>query len=171
MEVLEALRLLGLRSEDDLRRYGIRLLKVAMPSPLDATVVKEFADGLTEIFVLEDKSPNLEWFIKDALYAEAHRPIVTGKKDPSGNPLIPLTGTLEADNIVPHLRARLATRLGDDVLAPPPPAPRQVIPLTVDRTPYYCSGCPHNTSTRAPEGELVGAGIGCQTVRSARSSA
>jgi indolepyruvate ferredoxin oxidoreductase len=81
-EVMEALTLLGLRSVDDLRSAGIRVLKIAMPYPIDPTLIREFADGLTEILVIEEKAPLLERLIKDVLYAAAHRPIVVGKFAP-----------------------------------------------------------------------------------------
>ena len=73
------------------------------------------------------------------------------------------TGTLDADTIAARLRTRLAPRLGDR-LAPPPPAPRQLIPLSVNRTPYFCSGCPHNTGAKAPDRALIGGGIGCHAM-------
>jgi indolepyruvate ferredoxin oxidoreductase len=162
-ETLEALRLLGLRTDDDLRGAGVRLLKLGLPVPLDPGLIRQFASGLTEVLVVEEKNPTLEWFVKDALYAQNERPVVTGKHAPDGSLLLPSTGTLEADTIVPSLRARLAQRLADR-LAPEPAADRtarQLIPLSVNRTPFFCSGCPHNTSTKTPEGTLIGAGIGC----------
>ncbi len=162
-ETVEALRLLGFATDQQLRDAGIRLFKVAMPMPLDAHQVREFADGLTEIVVIEEKAPNLEWFVKDALYAQATHPTVSGKKDPHGEPLVPFTGTLDADTIAPRLRQRLASRLADR-LTPEPPAPRQLIPLSVTRAPFFCSGCPHNTSLPAPDGSLIGAGIGCHSM-------
>ncbi len=163
-EVVEALRLLGLPDPDALRAAGIRLLHLGMPVPLDPATVREFATGLTEVVVVEEKGPTLERLVKDALYAVADRPVVTGKESPDGSRLVPSTGTLDADTIAPLLRRRLLQRLSPDRLAPSPPAPRQLIPLTVNRTPYFCSGCPHNLSTRAPEGALVGAGIGCHSM-------
>jgi indolepyruvate ferredoxin oxidoreductase len=165
-ETREALRLLGLRTDDDLRDAGVRLLRLRMPVPLDTAVVREFADGLAEVIVVEDKSPLLEARIIEALDPLARRPVVCGKRAPDGSPLLPPTGSLTADVILPRLRARLELRLSPDRLAPAP-APlgdRRLIPLSINRTPYFCSGCPHNTSTRAPEGALVGGGIGCHTM-------
>jgi indolepyruvate ferredoxin oxidoreductase len=162
-QTVEALRVLGLRTADDLRAAGVRLFQLAVPVPLDIAQVREFADGLTEVIVVEEKAQNLEWLVKDALFGRAEHPVVVGKRSEDESPLFPVTGALDADTIAPRLRARLAPRLGDR-LAPPPPAPRQFIPLTVSRTPFFCSGCPHNTSTRVPDGSLVGAGIGCHTM-------
>ena len=165
-ETREALRLLGLRTDDDLRAAGVRLLHLRMPWPLDTRTVREFAAGLAEVVVVEDKTGLLEGRVVEALYPLAERPVVTGKRSPDGAPLLPPTGSLTADVIAPRLRSRLEQRLAPDRLAPPPSAvaDRRLIPLSVNRTPYFCSGCPHNTSTRAPEGALVGGGIGCHTM-------
>jgi indolepyruvate ferredoxin oxidoreductase len=161
-ELREALRLLGLSSDHDLRRAGIRLLRLLMPVPLEAGLVRDFAAGLDEVLVVEEKNPTLEWLVKDALYPLAARPSVVGKRDEAGEWLVPATGTIDADTLVRPLRRRLSRRLAD--LPPEPPAPRPRIPLQVVRTPYYCSGCPHNASTRVPEGTLVGGGIGCHAM-------
>jgi len=162
-ETLEALRILGFRTPDELRAAGIRLFKLGMPVPLDAAQVREFADGLQEVIVVEEKTQNLEWLVKDALYGRANAPLVHGKHAPDDALLFPMTGTLEADSIASHLRGRLAPRLGERMV-PAPAAPRQLIPLSVSRTPFFCSGCPHNASTKVPEGSLVGAGIGCHSM-------
>ncbi|MFM2077581.1 MAG: hypothetical protein RJA49_1471, partial [Actinomycetota bacterium] len=159
----EALRLLGLRTDDDLRAAGVRLFKLSVPVPLDIAQVREFAAGLEEVVVVEEKAQNLEWLVKDALFAQAQHPVVVGRRNPDESPLFPSTGTLEADSIAPLLRSRLSRRLADR-LAPAPAAPRQLIPLSVARTPYFCSGCPHNTSTKVPDGALVGGGIGCHSM-------
>ncbi len=162
-ETLEALRLLGFRTPDELRAAGIRLFKLGMPVPLDAIQVREFADGLEEVIVVEEKTQNLEWLVKDALYGRANAPLVYGKHAPNDALLFPMTGTLEADSIASRLRGRLTARLGDR-MTPAPAALRQLIPLSVSRTPFFCSGCPHNSSTKVPEGSLVGAGIGCHSM-------
>ena len=162
-ETVEALRLLGFRSPDELHSAGIRLFKLGMPIPLDAPLVREFAQDLAEVVVVEEKAPNLEWLVKDALYGRTDAPMVYGKNAPNDEPLFPYTGTLEADTIAPLLRRRLTERLADR-MAPEPPAERERIPLSVNRSPYFCSGCPHNSSLKAPEGSLVGAGIGCHSM-------
>ena len=163
-ETRAALALLGLRRDDDLRAAGVRVLRLAMPVPLDQEQVRTFADGLDEIFVIEEKNPSLELLVKDALYTAASRPMVTGKLTPDGHPLIPSTGQLTADVIAPRLRDRLGTQIAADRLAPLPAAGRIRIPLHSRRVPFFCSGCPHNTSTHVPDGTLVGAGIGCHTM-------
>ena len=163
-ETLEALGRLGLGTPDALRASGIRLLKLSMPIPLDPAIVREFASGLAEILVVEEKNPTLEWLMKDALYPLANRPIITGKRDTDDVALIPLSGAIDADVILGPIRSRLAQRLGDDRLAPLPHKRRPNIELHTVRTPYFCSGCPHNTSTRVPDGSLVGGGIGCHSM-------
>ena len=164
-ELRQALQMLGLGSDDAIAAAGIRLLHVRMPSPIDHDLLRRFASGLTEIFVVEDKDATLERTLKDALYNASDRPMITGKRDDADRQLLPAYGTLDADAIVTPLRSRLAQRLTDDRLAPLPVAPgRTLIPLAVNRTPYFCSGCPHNSSSKVPEGSLVGAGIGCHSM-------
>ena len=167
-EMREALRLLGLRSDDQLREAGIRLLKLGLPVPLDRALIRTFASGLTEIVVVEDKNPTIEWLVVEALYAQSDRPVVCGKRSPDGTPMLPATGSLDADIIAPRLRARLLQRVAPERLADPGATyaadHHALIPLSVDRTPFFCSGCPHNTSTRVPDDSLVGGGIGCHTM-------
>ena len=163
-QLLEALRRLGLDGERSLHAAGIRLLQLRMPVPFHRGLVRRFARGLREVVVVEEKNPTLEWLIKDALYSAADRPEVLGKADERGGPLMPSHGRMDADAIVAGLRARLAARL--DHRLPPidqvrPRQPRSLIPLSVSRTPFFCSGCPHNWGTKVPEGTLVGAGTGC----------
>jgi indolepyruvate ferredoxin oxidoreductase len=164
-EVREALALLGLRTDDALRDAGVRLFQLLMPVPIDPRQLREFADGLAEVVVVEEKNPTLERLVRDALYDAAVRPLVSGRRDPAGEPLVRGYGALDADSLVEPLRRRLATRLADR-LAPAPLAPtvRPRIPLAVARTPHYCSGCPHNLSTRTDPETLVGGGIGCHAM-------
>ena len=163
-QLLEALRRLGFDDERDLHAAGIRLLRLRMPVPFDRELVRQFARGLREVLVVEEKNPTLEWLIKDALYSAADRPAVVGKTDEQGKTLMPEYGRLDADAIVGGLRSRLAARLAHRLPTAErasPGAPRSLIPLTVNRTPFFCSGCPHNWGTKVPDGTLVGAGTGC----------
>ena len=159
-EVVEALGALGLR-EADLRRRGVRLLRLGMIHPLDPAVVRRFARGLEEIVVVEEKRPYLETAMRDVLYGTTDQPRVVGKFDPDGCPLVAHHGQLDADALAVPLRARLGRRIDLAAMAPVAPEPRQLIPVGASRTPFFCSGCPHNTSTQVPDGALVGAGIGC----------
>jgi len=161
-ELLEAFRRLGLRSLEEIEAAGIRLMQMQMPLSIEAANIRHFARGLDEVIVVEEKNPTLEWLVKDALYGSSHQPRVVGKTHEDGRTLMRSHGILDAGAIIDGLRERLSGRLGDR-LAPAEPEPRQrsLIPLNVDRSPYFCSGCPHNRSTKVPDGSLVGVGIGC----------
>ncbi|MDH3707124.1 MAG: indolepyruvate ferredoxin oxidoreductase family protein, partial [Acidimicrobiia bacterium] len=162
-ELREAFARLGLRDDRDIEQLGIRLLQMGMPFPFDPRTIRRFADGLDEVLVIEEKRPTIESLIKDTLYPLTDRPLVVGKFDEHDERLLPEHGALDADRLLPVLHRRLAERVGDR-LPPPPPPPRERIPLTAQRAPFYCSGCPHNRSTRAPDDALVGVGIGCHTM-------
>jgi len=160
VEVLDALRRLGLSDHQTIADAGIRILQLRMPVPFDAELVRTFAAGLEEIIVIEEKNPTLEWLVKDALYGGAGQPRVVGKNHEDGRMLMQSWGRLDADAILPGLRARLSRRL-DERLAPERNDTRQLIPLAVTRTPFFCSGCPHNWGTKVPDDAVVGAGTGC----------
>lgn len=163
-EVREALSRIGLRSDRDIAACGIRLLKMGMPMPFDPATVRRFAEGLSEVLVIEEKRPYLESLVKNALYGQANPPRIVGKDDESGRKLVPGYGALDADGLIPVLHRRLGERLGDRIARPPEAERRAPGELPVQRVPFFCSGCPHNRSTEAPEGTLVGAGIGCHTM-------
>ncbi|HLH46738.1 MAG TPA: indolepyruvate ferredoxin oxidoreductase family protein [Acidimicrobiales bacterium] len=158
-ELREAFRRLGLADDAALARAGIRLLYLRMPVPFDPALVAHFARGLEEVLVVEEKYPTLEQLVRDALYPTALRPAVSGKRAPDGSRLLPSHGLMDADAIVAGLRARLEGRLGDR-LAPPAPR-RERIAVAAPRTPFFCSGCPHNWGTKVPDGAVVGMGTGC----------
>jgi indolepyruvate ferredoxin oxidoreductase len=162
-QMLEALRRLGLPDEASIADAGIRLLHLRMPIPFDRSIVRQFARGLDDIVVVEEKNPTLETLVRDALYGTPDRPSVVGKNSEDGRTLLPAWGMLDADAMVSPLRERLSVRLADR-LAPVEAesvAARKLIPLSANRSPFFCSGCPHNWGTKVPEGSLVGAGIGC----------
>ncbi len=167
LDMRQALRILGL-DEAELRARGIRLLRLAMIHPLIASEIEEFADGLAEIIVVEEKRSFIESALKAILYGVKNPPAISGKTDPEGTTLFPVDGELDADLIAAGLAARLGT-FGEFTTVTAwqrrqarhrPAAP---LPL-VARTPYFCSGCPHNSSTKVPEGSLVGGGIGCHAL-------
>lgn len=188
LDLREALGELGLKGEEDLQHAGVRLLKVAMPYPLEPDIVKRFAAGLSEVVVLEEKRPFMESAIREILYGTHLRPRIVGEQDEHGRVLIPVDGELTVGRLLQPLRARLgATRLPPSVggsnrtgsPADPPSAsasiargPQQgasrALPLVsssaATRGPWFCSGCPHNRSTVVPEGSSVGAGIGCHAM-------
>ncbi len=163
-EVREALHRLGLRTDAEVASAGIRLLHLQMPSPFDPEAITRFARGLTEIVVVEEKRPEIEGAIRDALYGGTHRPRVVGKREPDGTPLFAGHGALTADDVAAGLRRRLEECLGERLVPERVARELQLVPLEVARTPYFCSGCPHNRSARVPEGSPVGAGIGCHAM-------
>jgi indolepyruvate ferredoxin oxidoreductase len=161
-QVMEALATLGIPASEA-PALGIRVLKLGAITPLDGDAVRRLAAGVKTVLVVEDKTPFLETMVRDALYQSTERPAVLGKLDADRNALVPYTGALNAAALIEPLRRVLATTIAAERLAPvrQEPALRMKIPVEAVRTPYFCSGCPHNTSTLAPEGALVGAGIGC----------
>ena len=163
-EVRESLRRLGLARDADIEAAGIRLLELRLPLPFDADTAREFARGLEEIVVVEEKDPTLELLMKDALYGTRDTPRIVGKRDDMGHELIVGYGVLTADSITPALRRRLDDRIGARLAHASPERERVLIPLSVERTPFFCSGCPHNWGSKVPDDVLVGAGIGCHTM-------
>ena len=161
-ELLHALRRIGLTTPAEIATAGIRIMHMQVPVPFEPVNVRNFARGLSEIVVVEEKNPTLEWLVKDALYGGPDQPRVVGKAHPDGRTLMPSYGILDADTIMGGLHERLSARI-EGMLAPLPDPPRErlLIPLADTRRPFFCSGCPHNWGTKAPDGALVGAGIGC----------
>jgi indolepyruvate ferredoxin oxidoreductase len=160
LDVRQALSALGLR-QADLEARGIRLLKLGVIYPLEPAVVTEFAAGLDEIIVVEDKRAFLEDAVKSVLYGQANAPAVYGKRSRDGVPLFAASGELDADSVADGL-ARHLEPTGIPMVSRPP-RERIMLPLA-QRVPYFCSGCPHNSSTKVAPGTLVGGGIGCHAM-------
>ncbi|RJG57655.1 indolepyruvate ferredoxin oxidoreductase family protein [Sphingobium terrigena] len=164
-DVMQALSSLGI-SEDEAQAVGISIYKVAMSWPLAADPLLAFAGDADEILVVEEKGPTVEVQIKNALFNRAGRRIrVTGKTDEVGKPLLPVvmefTPLMIAQAIVGRLDADNSVGLGNRLAALTARGQRgEVIPFPV-RKPFFCSGCPHNSSTRTPDGSMSGGGIGC----------
>src|SRR5713226_5691176 len=163
-DVRQALRELGL-DDEALRRHGIRILKMAMLFPMEPRIVREFARGLEEILVVEEKRSFIETFAKDALYGMPDHPRIVGKHDEEERTLVPIVSELDPDIIARAIARRLARKIRvesaearirhlDELKARPKS-------LSLARTAYFCSGCPHNRSTVVPEGAVAAAGIGC----------
>ncbi len=181
LDVLEALEELGI-DETMAAEIGIRLFKVAMPWPLEPDSVREFAQGLDEILVVEEKRQIVEYQLKEQLYnwRDDVRPRVIGKFDEKGEWVAPrgewlltskadfsvaqiarvISSRIARFHVSDLIKARLAFLEAKDAVlnkavnTPPRPA-------------YYCSGCPHNTSTKVPEGSFALAGIGCHVMATA----
>ena len=146
---------------------GLRIWKVACPWPLETQGLHEFAKGLDLIMVVEEKRSLIEVQVREELYGTANQPVCIGKKDEEGRWLFPVKGALDPNDIAVALGKRLLA-YGDI-----PDIARRVAELeeaqralaaTADvatRIPYFCSGCPHNSSTKVPEGMRAYAGIGC----------
>jgi indolepyruvate ferredoxin oxidoreductase len=169
-ELRQTLRELGL-DDDSLHRLGVRLLQLRMPYPLDGGIVREFAGGLAEILVLEDKRPFVELFVKDELYGLTERPRVLGKLDADGRPLVPIHAELDTSSVATLVVSRLSALVEPELLVDVAARldrmtrPRGLTPLPLARSPYFCSGCPHNTSVASvPAGTVVGAGTGCHVL-------
>ena len=114
-DLREALHELGL-DDEALHRHGIRLLHIGMIFPMEPGIVREFARGLEELLVIEEKRAFVELFIRDILYNEAERPRVVGKRDLEGRPLVPAHGELDADRIAQIVAARLERRVSSSAI-------------------------------------------------------
>src|ERR1700722_2521394 len=160
LDVRQALTALGL-TEADLEARGIRLLKLGVIYPLEPTIVTEFAAGLDEILVVEDKRAFLEDAVKSVLYGQANAPAVYGRRGREGAPLFAPIGELDGDSVADALARHFEH--ANIPVRPRPPRERVMLPLA-QRMPYFCSGCPHNSSTKVAPGTLVGGGIGCHAM-------
>ena len=168
LDVRQALDDLGI-DDAAAAEIGFRLYKVGMSWPLEGEGIRHFAEGLEEILVVEEKRAVIENQLKEQLYnwPEGVRPRVIGKFDEAGDWILPSSGELTPAQIARVVAARIARfhpspRI-EERLAVLEAKERQlggnVVPFV--RTPYFCSGCPHNSSTKVPEGSRALAGIGC----------
>ena len=168
LDVRQALEDLGI-TEEKAATIGIRLYKIGMPWPLEPAGVREFAEGLEEILVIEEKRPLIENQLKEELYNYPlnERPRIVGKLDEKQQPLQSAAGVLTATQIATVIASRIAQfDQGSEIqqqLRVIEAREAQLIQSKTDfaRTPYFCSGCPHNTPTKVPEGSRATAGIGC----------
>ena len=180
LDVREALAMMGI-DEAAARAMGLRLLKIGVSWPLEPECICEFAEGLDEILVVEEKRQIIEYQIKEHLYnaSISARPRVVGKYDETGEWVhVPHDGILLSPNgeltpaaIAGVIAARIAKVIGREALdaralpylaaRKPPEGYTRAAPGAPQRLPYFCSGCPHNTSTKVPEGSRAVAGIGC----------
>ncbi len=163
-DTMQALRDLGL-GDAQLAELGVRVLKVGLLYPLEPQAVREFAEGLDELVVVEEKRDLVESQLRSVLYDQPRRPRVAGKRDAEGRAWFPWHGELDADAVAERLGPRLLE------LGAAEPARRRLAEIAEvrgrqyqvfsRRSPNYCPGCPHSRSTVALDGELVGGGIGC----------
>ncbi|HEX6860679.1 MAG TPA: indolepyruvate ferredoxin oxidoreductase family protein [Caulobacteraceae bacterium] len=172
-DVLEAFAAMNI-SLAEAADLGVSIYKVGMPWPLEPTGIRAFAAGLETLMVIEHKRPLMETQIRAALYdLPAHaKPRIIGKADEQGHPLLSELGSLSVAEVALAIFDRLpegphqerARAYLDRVSA----AGVAAVSLAADqqRKPFFCSGCPHNTSTRLPEGSRALAGIGCHYMAS-----
>ncbi len=166
LDVRQALEDLGI-DEALAAKIGLRVYKVAMPWPLEREGARQFAEGLEEVMVIEEKRALIENQFKEQLYnwrADV-RPRVVGKFDEKGEWILPSSGELNPAQIARVIAKRLEPYFTSEkirerlaVLEAKEKSPEG---HAFKRTPYFCSGCPHNTSTKVPEGSRAMAGIGC----------
>src|SRR5262245_61351920 len=171
LDVRQALDELGI-DDAEAGRLGLAVYKVALVWPLETDGLTAFAQGKREILVVEEKRPVIEQQLKDALFnAPAdRRPVVVGKTDERGQKLLKIDGELTPFEIA----SALVTRFGLESFSAETRRRFESLQRRVGRqvrnesgmarVPYFCSGCPHNSSTKVPEGSMAMAGIGCHTL-------
>ena len=167
-DIFEALAAIGI-SPEEAGRLGISVFKVAMPWPLEPTRIREFCKGLERVLVIEHKRPLIEEQLRSVLYSlpDNERPFIEGKQDRFGKPLLSQVSSIPVPEMAHALVGAVpgewdksaADRYFERVGAAGQAAMSNASPTV--RTPHYCSGCPHNTSTTVPEGSRALAGIGC----------
>jgi indolepyruvate ferredoxin oxidoreductase len=166
LDVRQAFDELGI---DELKcnELGIRVYKVACVWPLSQRELKEFADGLDLIIVVEEKRSLIEVQVREELYGTANQPVCIGKRDEAGNWLFPVKGALDPNEVAICIGERLLKYGHNDEISARVARLKEfqrIAAETADvaqRIPYFCSGCPHNSSTVVPEGMRAYAGIGC----------
>ena len=175
LDSMQALQDLGI-DQASAERIGLKVYKVAMPWPLEPSGAAAFVEGAEEVMVIEEKRSLIESQLKEQCYRKAQAPLVVGKRDGDGQALVP-----EAGELSPALCAQLIAQRLLPRLDPSDPHQAAVIASvnrylkalqtreqgsgksfqTIERIPYFCSGCPHNSSTKVPDGSRAHAGIGC----------
>jgi indolepyruvate ferredoxin oxidoreductase len=171
-DMRQALRELGI-TEQIAARIGLRLYKIGMPWPLEPQGVREFAVGLEEIFIVEERREIVENQVKQELFnwRDDVRPRIVGKMDDHDKRFLPFAEELSVASLATSLTERLLRLNLNPEIAEMLRAKadwfngRQATQMQaaspIARVPYFCSGCPHNTSTKVPEGSRATAGIGC----------
>lgn len=166
-DIIEAFESLGWTT-DYLNKAGIRILKLGATFPVDSAMINKFSNGLDEIFVIEEKRSFIEMLVKEEMYNHSNKPIIVGKYDENNKNLIPGYGELTADHLAKILFNRYSKKMNIEstntkinILSD---IDNRVYAQSLStRSMYYCSGCPHNTSTiKLPEGDdFAFGGIGC----------
>ncbi|MGA2045404.1 MAG: indolepyruvate ferredoxin oxidoreductase family protein [Roseiarcus sp.] len=166
LDTRQALDDLGI-DEGGCNELGLRLYKIGCAWPIEPEGLREFARGLSMIIVVEEKRSLLEVQVREELYGAPDQPVCIGKKDEEGRWLFPVKGALDPNEIAIAIGERLLKFHPSEALAARVASVRRSqaalaeIKEVAARTPYFCSGCPHNRSTVIPEGARAYAGIGC----------
>jgi indolepyruvate ferredoxin oxidoreductase len=166
LDVRQAMDDLGI-DEVKANALGLRLYKIACPWPLEPQGLRDFARGLETIIVVEEKRSLIEVQVREELYGSPDQPVCIGKKDERGDWLFPVTGALDANDIAVAIGKRVLRYASDGEVEQRVQRLEQAQAMLAEtkdaaiRSPYFCSGCPHNTSTRVPDGMRAYAGIGC----------
>ena len=168
LDVMQALEDMGI-NEQTAADIGLRVFKVGMPWPLEPVATHAFAEGLNEILVVEEKRSIIEDQLTSQLYNSpvGSRPRVIGEFDEHGNDLLPnlgeLTPAMVALAIASRIRAFFSSPTLDQRISWIEKKEQSLAQHTdiIERTPHFCSGCPHNTSTKVPDGSHALGGIGC----------
>jgi len=167
MEVLRRLEI----TPEALARHGVRIRKLGLTYPIEPTRMQEFVRGLREVLVIEEKGPVVEDQLRCLFYNAPERPLIIGKQDAQGRPLVSAVGELRPSRLIATIADWLAAHYPDLdrrhlVRDFTPPELLSNAADTVKRLPYFCAGCPHNISTKVPEGSHAQAGIGCHFMAS-----
>src|SRR4029078_4715567 len=166
LDVRQALDELGI-DEVKCKHFGFRIDKIACPWPISQQELKSFAQGLDLIIVVEEKRSLIEVQVREELYGTANQPVCIGKKDEEGNWLLPVKGALDPNDVAICIGERLLKYRRNDAIAQRVARLKEYQRIAAEtrdiaqRIPYFCSGCPHNSSTVVPEGMRAYAGIGC----------
>lgn len=171
-DVRQALFELGI-GEQEANTIGLRLYKVRMPWPLEPEGIRAFSEGLEEVLIIEERREIIEHQIKQQLFnwRSDVRPRIVGKFDEADKPFLPLSAALSTSRVARALATRILKLPFDESLKRRMQERLDYLQrraderanhsAPVDRQPWFCSGCPHNTSTKVPEGSKAMAGIGC----------
>ena len=165
LDTKEALEKIGI-DENLAKQIGIKFLKIAMPWPLENSIIEEFSKGLEKIIVVEEKRSLIETQIKEILFNANKNTKIVGKLDEQNNDLFLSSGSLDPGEIAIKLYQHIKQFHSSDKIQKKVHIINSLVKknnnlLNIKRTPYFCSGCPHNTSTKIPENSRAITGISC----------
>ncbi len=168
LDTVHALSLLGIDGKEA-EKYKLTTLKLGMVWPIDDGFVKDWAEGLEKILVVEEKRGLIESQVKEALYGMVNSPKIIGKNDDNGDLLLPSNGVLDPIIVGKAIANKLigsskSEKLENALNSISIGSRSEANTPAPDRIPYFCSGCPHNSSTKIPKGSIAYAGIGCHTM-------